>query len=95
MWSAFFDVDAKYESLGDCLDAKESGNMQETYIYHIEVQGEIAEHEFNITSPFRVSIKQTDSAATVLSLHADQSGLVGLIRHLHHQGFVILSMSRI
>lgn len=69
--------------------------MQEVYTYHIEVQGQVDEHDFNTTSPLRVSIEQTDSAATALTLHADQSGLVGLIRHLHHQGFVILSMFRI
>ena len=69
--------------------------MQETYTYRIEVQGEVDEQDFNTTSPLRVSIKQTDSAAAAFTLHADQSGLVGLIRHLHHQGFVILSMFRI
>ena len=94
MWSAFFHVDAKYESPGDCLQDKESGNMQETYIYHIEVQGQADELDFNTTSPLRVSIKQADAESTLFTLHADQSGLVGLIRHLHHQGFVILALSR-
>ena len=94
MWSAFFDVEAKYESPGDWLQDKESGNMQETYTYYIEVQGQVDEHEFNTTSPLRVSIEQTVSATAVFTLYADQSGLVGLIRQLHHQGFVILSMSR-
>ena len=68
--------------------------MQETYTYHIEVQGQVDEKNFNGTSPLQVIVNQTDSAATLFTLQADQSGLVGLIRHLHHQGFVILSMSR-
>jgi len=94
MWSALFHVGAKYECSGKCLLDKESENVQEIYTYHIEVQGQVNEKDFNITSPLQVTVKQTDSAATSLTLHADQSGLVGLIRHLHHQGFVILSMSR-
>ena len=68
--------------------------MQEAYSYNIQVQGQMDEKDFNGTSPLRVIVKRTDSAATLFTLHADQSGLVGLIRHLHHQGFVILSMSR-
>jgi hypothetical protein len=76
------------------LQDKESGNMQETYTYHIKLQGQVDEEDVNGTSPLQVIMKQTDSVATLFTLHADQSGLVGLIRHLHHQGFVILSMFR-
>lgn len=68
--------------------------MQEAYTYNIQVQGQMDEKDFNGTSPLQVIVKRMDSAATLCILHADQSGLVGLIRHLHHQGFVILSMSR-
>jgi len=68
--------------------------MQETYIYHIEVQGQIEEHDFNTTSPLRVMVARTDTESTLFTLYADQSGLVGLIRHLHHQGFVLLSVTR-
>ena len=68
--------------------------MQEIYTYNIEVHGQVDENDFNITSPLKVWVSRTDAAATLFTLHADQSGLVGLIRHLHHQGFVILSLSR-
>jgi len=68
--------------------------MQETYTYQIEVQGLVNEKTLNATSPFEVMVTHTDTVATQFTLHADQSGLVGLIRHLHHQGFVILSLSR-
>ena len=68
--------------------------MQETYIYHIEVQGQVEENDFNTTSPLRVTIARADIESTLFTLHADQSGLVGLIRHLHHQGFVLLSLAR-
>jgi hypothetical protein len=94
VWSAFFHVGAKYESPGECLQDKESDNMQATYTYQIEVQGQVDEMDFNRTSPLQVTVKRADSVATLFTLRADQSGFVGLIRHLHHQGFVLLSMSR-
>ena len=68
--------------------------MQEVYTYDIEVQGQVNEDEFNVISPLRVTVSRATTASTLLTLHADQSGLVGLIRHLHHQGFVLLSLSR-
>jgi hypothetical protein len=37
---------------------------------------------------------RTDPAATLLEIHADQSGLIGLLRYLHQQGFVLLSVYR-
>jgi len=68
--------------------------MQEIFEYQIEVEGEIEECVFNATSPLQVKAAKKDETATLLTLQADQSGLVGLIRLLHHQGFVLLSVSR-
>jgi hypothetical protein len=68
--------------------------MQETYTYQIGVQGQVDEKDFNGTSPIQVTVKRTESMATLFTLQADQSGFVGLIRHLHHQGFEILSVTR-
>ena len=68
--------------------------MQETYTYHIEVQGQVDENAFNTTSPTQATVEQGNAVSTLLTFYADQSGVVGLVRHLHHQGFVILSLSR-
>ena len=68
--------------------------MQEIYEYQIEVQGQIEESTFNGTSPLQVKVVKADEKATIITAWADQSGLVGLIRHLHHQGFVLLSFTR-
>jgi len=68
--------------------------MQEIYTYHIEVQGQVDEKVFNIISPIQVTVEQGNAVSTLLTLDTDQSGLVGLVRHIHHQGFVILSLSR-
>lgn len=65
--------------------------MQENHFYQIEVQGQVDEKDFNATSPLRVKAIQTESATTLISTYTDQSGIVGLIRHIHHQGFVVLT----
>ena len=68
--------------------------MQEIYRYQIEVQGQVDESDFNATSPLQVKAEMMEDTTTLLALQADQSGLVGMIRHLHHQGFMLLSVSR-
>ena len=68
--------------------------MHDTCTYHIQVRGQVEENIFNTTSPLQITVVQTDSAVTVFTVSADQSGLIGLIRHLHQQGFVILSVHR-
>ncbi|MGE5603220.1 MAG: hypothetical protein ACM30E_09220 [Nitrososphaerales archaeon] len=68
--------------------------MYDTCIYRIELCGEADEAELNAISPLRVSIELTDSGSSLLTVCTDQSGLVGLMRHLHGLGFVFLSMQR-
>lgn len=62
--------------------------------YHIQVQGQVDECTFNATSPLRVSVVQAGTDATLFAVHTDQSGLIGLMRHLHGHGFAILSVCR-
>jgi hypothetical protein len=68
--------------------------MHDICTYHIEVRDQVDENIFNVSSPFQITVVQMDSAATLFTICADQSGLIGLIRHLHRQGFVILSVYR-
>jgi hypothetical protein len=68
--------------------------MHEFCTYHVEVRGQMDEHAFNTTSPLQIAVVGGDPAATLFTIHADQSGLIGLIRHLHRQGFVLLSVRR-
>lgn len=68
--------------------------MQELYTYHIEVQDRVDEKTFNATSPVQMTVVRADSNATLFTVGTDQSGLIGLIRHLHRQGFVLLSVYR-
>lgn len=69
--------------------------MQESCTYNIKVKNKLDETTFNATSPLQVTVTQTDSSSTAFSTHTDQAGLIGLVRHLHQQGFVILSVSRV
>lgn len=66
--------------------------MNERHTYLIRIGGQASAEELNATSPLRVTVIRTEPAATLLALDADQSGLIGLLRHLHGLGFVLLSV---
>ena len=68
--------------------------MHDICTYQIEVQGQVDEKEINATSPLQMTVVRADPAATLFTICTDQSGLVGLIRHLHGHGFVLLSVYR-
>ncbi|MBN1315964.1 MAG: hypothetical protein JXA42_10865 [Anaerolineales bacterium] len=68
--------------------------MQQICTYHIEVRGQVEENGLNKMSPLEMKVVRADAAATLFQIRTDQSGLVGLIRHLHGRGFVLLSVIR-
>jgi hypothetical protein len=68
--------------------------MHELYTYHIEIRDQVDETAFNAASPFQMTVLRTDPAATLFAVRTDQSGLIGLLRHLHRQGFVLYSVHR-
>lgn len=68
--------------------------MQETCTYRIEVQGQVDENELNKMSPLQISVTRKDTTTTLFLTRTDQSGLIGLIRYLHGQGFLLLSITR-
>ncbi len=67
--------------------------MDDIRIYTIEVGDQVDEDDFNATSPLQMTVIKADSDVTLFTICSDQSGLVGMIRHLHRQGFVLLSVS--
>jgi hypothetical protein len=73
---------------------EELEGMHDVCVYHIQVRGHVDETAFNAASPLRVTVVQEDPDAVLSTVCSDQSGLVGLIRHLHGHGFVILSVYR-
>ena len=68
--------------------------IQTISTYYIRVRGEVDENNFNKKSPLIVKVFHTDEIATLFTICSDQSGLIGLIRYLHGQGFVLLSVHR-
>ncbi len=67
--------------------------MQDIRIYRIEVRGQVDENTLNATSPLQITVVRGNTATTLFTVCADQSGLIGLIRHLHGRGFVLLSVT--
>ncbi len=59
----------------------------------IEVCGRADEGEVNAISPLHVRVVRAGPETTLLSVCTDQSGLIGLLRHLHGLGFVFLSVN--
>jgi hypothetical protein len=68
--------------------------MHDIRTYHIEVRGQVDERDLNAMSPLRMTVVRVDAAATLFTIRADQSGLVGLLRHLHGHGLVLVSVHR-
>jgi hypothetical protein len=68
--------------------------MHDICTYQIEVRGQVDENAFNASSPLQMTVVRVDMAATLFTICADQSGLIGLMRHLHRHGFVLLSVYR-
>lgn len=68
--------------------------MDAVCTYRIKVQGVVAENNLNVSSPLDMQIVQAEAAATLLTVQTDQSGVIGLIRYLHGQSFLILSIVR-
>lgn len=62
--------------------------------YQIRIRGIVDVAELNIKSPQSMSVTRISQDATELFVCTDQSGLMGLLRHLHGLGFEFLSLSR-
>jgi hypothetical protein len=68
--------------------------MDDICAYLIRLRGRVDEDEINAMSPLQLTVKEVDVASTLLTVNTDQSGLIGLMRHLHGLGFVFLSVKR-
>lgn len=72
----------------------EGMQLDEICTYRIEVYGQVDEDEFNRMSPREITVTRTGLDSTLFTLSTDQSGFIGLARHLHGRGLVFLSMKR-
>lgn len=70
----------------------EPHRMDDMLTYQIELQGQVDEGELNAISPLQVAVIELNRASTKFTTNTDQSGLIGLLRHLNGRGFVLLSL---
>jgi hypothetical protein len=68
--------------------------MKECNPYHLHIRGRIDGDDLNRTSPVELTAGEMTGPVTRLEVTTDQSGLIGLLRHLHQRGFVILALER-
>lgn len=66
--------------------------MNGTSVYQIQIKGRVREEVLNSNSPSIVTVNRTDAKLTQFTVEVDQSGLIGLLRHLHGRGFSLLSV---
>jgi len=66
--------------------------MDDILTYQIEVRGQVNQDELNAISPIEIKVVRTDPSVTKFTITTDQSGLIGLMRHLNGRGFVLLSI---
>jgi hypothetical protein len=67
--------------------------MDDICTYQIAVRGQMDEDDLNAMSPLQVAVVQADTTSTLFTVRTDQSGLIGLMRHLHGRGLTLLSVS--
>jgi hypothetical protein len=63
--------------------------------YHIALQGQILIDELNAMSPVQMTPVVENQHCTAFTICTDQSGMLGLLRHLHNLGIVIVSCEKI
>ncbi len=66
--------------------------MNDVCTYQIRVRGRVRAEDIAPFCPPGLAAECKECESTLLTFRTDQSGLVGLIRHLHGLGLVLLEM---
>lgn len=69
--------------------------MNDLCTYILQLHGQVTESEINALGPLQMTLEKARGNTTCFTICTDQSGLVGLLRHLHGLGFVFLSINRL
>ncbi len=67
--------------------------INDVHRYQIQIKGQIKAEDITRTSPLEFSIDQSGEENTTITLITDQSGMIGLIRHLHGLGLMLLAVA--
>jgi len=66
--------------------------MEDILTYTIEIRGSADPDDLNAASPVKLTVVRAAGNRTTVSACTDQSGLIGILRHLHSQGLIFLSL---
>jgi len=66
--------------------------MNSTSIYTLQIRGQINVNELNPMSPHHMTALESQSMDTLLSIQTDQSGMIGMLVHLHNLGLTVYSV---
>ena len=67
-------------------------SQQEEQVYRVTLRGQIDEEFVEAYCPPETVLAYEGEAAILSNIHADQSAVVGLVRHLHNLGCIILAL---
>ena len=67
-------------------------NQQDQQVYRITLRGQIDEEFVEAYCPAGTVLACEGETAVLANIHADQSAIVGLTRHLHNLGCTLLSL---
>jgi len=67
--------------------------MNTLCVYHLQLRGQVDEDDANAMGPLPLVREWGNKAVTQFAITTDQSGLIGMLRHLHGLGFELLSVT--
>lgn len=60
--------------------------------YLIQLRGQVDVNDLNPLSPHQMTVIRLEPAATWVRICTDQSGMIGILRHLHNLGLTLRSV---
>jgi hypothetical protein len=67
--------------------------MEDLHAYRIVLRGRIDGGDLNAGSPVPVTVERIEAEQTLMQVRTDQSGLIGLLRHLHARGITLVAVT--
>ncbi|HEX2978951.1 MAG TPA: hypothetical protein VHO48_01685 [Anaerolineaceae bacterium] len=64
--------------------------LDDIQTYIITINGFVNQDDINAASPVNLNVDFATDRVTNLSVCTDQSGMIGILRHLHSMGYVLI-----
>ena len=72
---------------------KNPASHRDLRCYQIKISGQLDGDFVTFYCPPETTLQHENDMTVLSDIHTDQSGILGLIRHLHNLGYTILSMN--